>query len=48
MECAAIVDVLLSSAIAPIGQCRDARGLLIRIVQMVTRLETALRRETAS
>jgi four helix bundle protein len=43
MECAAIIDVLTSSAIAPIGLCRDARRLLIRAVQMLTKLEAAIR-----
>lgn len=47
MECAAIVDVLLSSAIAPVGLCREARRLLIRIAQMLTRLEAACRRRAA-
>ena len=44
MECAAVVDVLLSSGIAAIGICREARVLLIRTVQMLTRLETTYRR----
>ena len=44
MECTAIVDVLLSSGIAAIGHCREARVLLIRTVQMLTRLETTYRR----
>ena len=39
MECTAIVDVLLSSGIAAIGHCREARVLLIRIVQMLTKLD---------
>jgi four helix bundle protein len=43
MECAAIIDVVLSSGIAGIGLCREARGLLIRIVQMLTKLEAACR-----
>jgi four helix bundle protein len=44
MECAAVVDVLLCSGIAAIGICRDARVLLIRVVQMLTKLEAATRR----
>jgi four helix bundle protein len=44
MECAAVVDVLLSSGIAAIGICREARVLLIRTVQMLTKLEATLRR----
>jgi four helix bundle protein len=47
MECAAIVDVLLSSAIAPIGLCREARRLLIRSVQILTKLEAASRMRAA-
>jgi len=43
MECAAIIDVLLSSGLAGIGLCREARVLLIRVVQMLTRLESAIR-----
>lgn len=43
MECAAIVDVLLSSEIAAIGVCREARVLLIRTVQMLTKLERTFR-----
>jgi four helix bundle protein len=43
MECAATVDVLLSSGIVSIGICREARALLIRIVQMLTKLEARFR-----
>jgi four helix bundle protein len=43
MECAAIVDVLLTSGVAAIGACREARVLLIRVVQMLTKLEAAIR-----
>jgi four helix bundle protein len=39
MECAAIIDVVLSSGIAGIDLCREARVLLIRCVQMLTKLE---------
>jgi four helix bundle protein len=39
MECAAVVDVLRSLGLAPVAACNEARRLLIRIVQMVTRLE---------
>ena len=38
MECAAIVDVLLAGGIASVGPCREARRLLVRIVQMLTKL----------
>jgi four helix bundle protein len=43
MECAAIVDVLLSSGIASIGTCREARVLLVRAVQMLTKLDARCR-----
>jgi len=43
MECAAAVDVLLSGGIAAVGVCREARVLLIRIVQMLTKLEATTR-----
>jgi four helix bundle protein len=43
MECAAVIDVLLASGIAPIGPCRAARRLLVRVAQMLTRLEARLR-----
>ena len=45
MECAAIVDVLLSNGITSIGLCREARELLIRIVQTLSKLEAACRRD---
>jgi four helix bundle protein len=48
MECAAIVDVLLGSSIAPISICREARVLLVRTVQMLTKLEAAHRAVAAS
>jgi four helix bundle protein len=41
MECAAIVDVVRSLALAPIATCKELRWLLVRIVQMLTRLEAA-------
>ena len=43
MECAAVVDVQLSSGIVGIGTCREARVLLIRVVQMLTKLEAVTR-----
>ncbi len=45
MECAAIVDVVRSLALAPIATCKEARWLVVRIVQMLTRLEAAARRK---
>ena len=41
MECAAIVDIVRSLGVAPIASCNAARWLLVRIVQMLTRLEAA-------
>ncbi len=41
-ECAAIVDVVRSTGLAPITLCREARGLLVRIVQMLTKLEASV------
>jgi four helix bundle protein len=37
-ECAAIIDVILSRGLAPASTCRRGRALLVRIVQMLTRL----------
>jgi four helix bundle protein len=42
-ECAAIVDVLLSRSLAPVPACRQARSLLVRIVQMLTRLNARMK-----
>jgi len=42
MECAAIVDVLLVRALAPRLDCRRARALLVRIVQMLSKLDRSL------
>jgi four helix bundle protein len=39
MECAAVVDVVRSLGLAPIVACKEARWLLVRIVQMLTKLE---------
>ena len=44
MECSAIVDVVRSLGLAPTAICRDARNKLIRIVQMMTKLEASARR----
>jgi len=42
MECAAIVDVMRVRGLAHPAECRAARSLLVRIVQMLTRLEQSL------
>ena len=39
MECAAIIDVIRSLGLAPISTCEEARWLVVRIVQMLTKLE---------
>ena len=39
MECAAIIDVIRSVGLAPVDACKDARWLLVRVVQMLTKLE---------
>ena len=44
MECAAIVDVLLARGLVPVVDRRRARALLVRIVQMLTKLDASLRR----
>jgi len=41
-ECAAIVDVVLGRGLAPLSLCRQARSLLVRIVQMLTRLNARM------
>jgi four helix bundle protein len=41
-ECAAIVDIVLARGLAPATACRRARSLLVRIVQMLTKLDRSL------
>ena len=41
MECAAVFDIVRLRRLAPDAECRNARGLLVRIVQMLTKLEAA-------
>jgi len=41
-ECAAIVDVMLSRGLAPVPVCRQARSLLVRIVQTLTQLNARM------
>jgi len=41
-ECAAIVDVVLSRGLGSSLACRQARSLLVRIVQMLTRLNASM------
>jgi four helix bundle protein len=42
MECAAIFDVLHRRRLAPPRDCQQARSLLVRVVQMLTKLERAV------
>jgi four helix bundle protein len=42
-ECAAIVDVVRSMGLAPGTLCREARSLLVRVIQMLTKLEASVR-----
>jgi four helix bundle protein len=37
-ECAAVVDIVIARGLAGDAACRHARGLLFRLVQMLTRL----------
>jgi four helix bundle protein len=37
-ECAAVLDVLRARQLAPAGDCASARALLVRIVQMLSKL----------
>ena len=41
-ECAAIVDVMLRRGLVATPVCRQARSLLVRIVQMLTRLNARM------
>jgi len=42
MECAAIFDVLCLRGLVPPRDCHQARSLLVRVVQMLTKLDRAL------
>jgi four helix bundle protein len=42
MECAAVLDVLLARGVADAAVCRRGRGLLVRVVQMLTKLISAM------
>lgn len=43
MECAAIVNLALVRDLAPYLDCRRGRSLLVRIVQMLTKLQLTMR-----
>jgi len=42
MECAAIIDVLRVRGVVDATESRRARALLVRIVQMLTKLDQSL------
>ena len=42
-ECGAIVDLLRVRGLASLVECRRARSLVVRLVQMLTKLEASLR-----
>jgi four helix bundle protein len=44
MECAAVLDVLRVRRLAPSEACANGRGLIVRVVQMLSRLERAMGR----
>ena len=41
-ECAAIVDIVIGRGLATAPACQQARSLLVRIVQMLTRLNARM------
>jgi four helix bundle protein len=41
MECAAAFDIIRLRGLAPMADCRAARTLLVRIVQMLSKLESS-------
>lgn len=43
MECAAIVNLALVRDLAPYLDCRRGRALLVRLVQMLTKLQLTMR-----
>jgi four helix bundle protein len=47
MECAAVVDCARSLGLVSVGQAKEASWLLVRIVQMLTKLIAAMERQTA-
>jgi hypothetical protein len=42
MESAAVVDVLRTRGLAAHTECRQARALIVRVVQMLIKLDQAL------
>ena len=47
MECAAVLDVLRSSALASGAEARQGRSWLVRMVQMLRRLDESLQEEAS-
>jgi four helix bundle protein len=47
MECAAVLDVLRSSALTSDAEARQGRSWLLRMVQMLTRLDQSLQAEAS-
>ena len=43
-ECAAILNLLSCRGLAPASACRRSRGLLVRIIQMLTKLNARLQK----
>jgi len=43
LECAAIIDVLRVQGVAAATECLQARALIVRIVQMLSKLDQSLR-----
>jgi four helix bundle protein len=47
-ECAAVIDLVLVRGLAPASTCRQARSLLIRVIQMLTKLIARVSTQVAS
>jgi four helix bundle protein len=43
MECGAVVDLARSLGLAPAARCKETQWLVVRVVQMLTKLEAACR-----
>jgi four helix bundle protein len=48
MECAAVIDLVLVRGLAPASTCRQVRSLLIRVIQMLTKLIARMSAQVAS
>jgi four helix bundle protein len=47
-ECAAVIDLVLARGLAHASTCRQARSLLIRVIQMLTKLIARVSTQVAS